>query len=76
MLRLRSFYTSTSDSLFNQLRVADGVLYNQIREQKTLPRVSKDSSIEMKKYSPFGHKQKGYGEWMVARLDDILNCGR
>lgn len=53
-----------------------GQQHQQLRGEKTLPVVNPESPIERPGYSPFGSKQPTWGEWAVARLDDLLNWGR
>lgn len=53
-----------------------GQQHQQARGEKTLPVVNPEHPIEVPGYSPFGSKQKTWGEYAVARLDDLLNWGR
>lgn len=56
--------------------VGIGQQHQQNRGEKTLPVVNPESPLERPGYSPFGSKQATWGEWAVARLDDLLNWGR
>ncbi|XP_058451524.1 NADH-quinone oxidoreductase subunit B 2-like [Malaya genurostris] len=57
------------------LRVPAVLNTGTVREKNTMPVVNTDKP-EQVKYSPFGRKQANWGEWTVARLDDLLNWGR
>lgn len=50
--------------------------HQQKRDQKTLPVIDQANPPPKPGYSPFGSNQASWGEYAVARLDDLLNWGR
>ncbi|XP_058824193.1 NADH-quinone oxidoreductase subunit B 2-like [Topomyia yanbarensis] len=52
-----------------------GTNTTSVRGKNSMPVVEMDRP-EQEKYSPFGRKQANWGEWTVARMDDLLNWGR
>lgn len=50
-----------------------GVIPSRLSSVQTVP---EGGAVQRKPYSPFGMKQASWGEFAVARVDDLLNWGR
>jgi len=69
-----SFLSRNNSHLLKTVGVS-AVNNQQKRDQKTMSVVEKEKP-ETKPITAFGWKQSSWGEWTVARLDDVLNWGR
>jgi len=69
-----SFLNRNNSHLLKTVGVS-AVNNQQKRDQKTMSVVEKEKP-ETKPITAFGWKQSSWGEWTVARLDDVLNWGR